>query len=60
MIGANAAEPVPFALDARAPRGCGSANVPLTRRPVFVVLGSETLSVASPAVEITLAVVDAV
>src|SRR6478752_6884060 len=29
------------------------------RRPVFVVLGSETLSVASPAVEITFAVVEA-
>ena len=37
-----------------------SENVPLTRRPVALVLGSETLSVASPAVEMTLAVVLAV
>ncbi len=35
--------------------GCGSENVPLVRRP-----GSECDSVASPAVEITFAVVDAV
>src|SRR5689334_15590160 len=34
--------------------GCASENAPLVMRP-----GSETLSVASPAVEITLAVVDA-
>ena len=40
--------------------GSASANVPLTRWPVAVVLGSATLSVASPAVEITVAVVEAV
>ena len=38
----------------------GSENVPLTRWPGRVALGSATLSSASPAVEITLAVVDAV
>ena len=35
--------------------GCGSENVPFIRCP-----GSDTVSEASPAVEITLAVVDAV
>ena len=48
------------ALVALACRACGSENVPLTRRPVATGLGSATLSVASPAVEITFAVVDAV
>jgi len=38
----------------------GSANVPLTRWPGAVVLGSATLSVASPAEETTVAVVAAV
>ena len=37
-----------------------SEKVPLTRRPGAVVLGSEAVSVASPAVETTVAVVDAV
>ena len=36
-------------------RGCGSVKAPLARWP-----GSETVSVASPAVEITVAFVDAV
>ena len=40
--------------------GCGSANVPFTSRPGWVVLGSETVSVASPAVLTTVAVVVAV
>src|SRR5688572_1683337 len=40
--------------------GCGRANAPFTSRPGWVVLGSETVSVASPAVEMTVAVVDAV
>ena len=47
------------ALRARACSVCGSAKVPLTSLPVLVELGSATLSVASPAVEITVAVVDA-
>ena len=38
---------------------CGSANVPLTSLPVAVLLGSATERVASPAVEITFAVVEA-
>ena len=38
---------------------CGSENVPLTRWPVAVALGSATESVASPAVEMTVAVVAA-
>src|SRR5690242_10272301 len=45
------------------PRPCSglvNANVPLTSLPVLVGLGSATLSVASPAVEITVACVDAV
>src|SRR4051812_47076979 len=54
--GANA-PPVPAALAALAVSVCGSENAPLTRRPVAFGLGSATLSVASPAVEITLAVV---
>src|SRR5919112_4057723 len=40
--------------------GAASANVPLTRWPRAVSLRSATLSSASPAVEMTLAVVDAV
>ena len=51
------AVPVLAALRARACSGCGSENVPLTRWPVAVLDGSATLSVASPAVEMTLAVV---
>ena len=39
--------------------GSGSTNVPLTRWPVPTVAGSATLSSASPAVEVTVAVVDA-
>src|SRR3954471_9464569 len=35
----------------------GKAKVPLTSRPVAVALGSPTESVASPALEITVAVV---
>ena len=54
--GANAL-PVPFALVALAVTGFGSENEPFTRRPVAFELGSATLSVASPAVEITFAVV---
>jgi hypothetical protein len=46
-------------LRARACNGCGSENAPLTRWPAAVELGSATLSVASPAVEITPAVVEA-
>jgi len=45
------------------PRPCSglvSANVPLTSLPVLVALGSATLSVASPAEEVTVAVVAAV
>ncbi len=45
------------------PRPCSGvvrAKAPLTRRPVALVLGSATLSVASPAVEMTVACVDAV
>src|SRR5262249_16266117 len=45
---------------ARACSGCGRTNVPLTRGLVPVADGSATLSCASPAVEITLAVVAAV
>ena len=37
--------------------GSASANVPLTSRPVAVLLGSLTDSAASPAVEMTVAVV---
>ena len=40
--------------------GLASANAPLTSLPVAVADGSETLSVASPAVEMTLAVEAAV
>ena len=54
------AVPVPAALVAAACRADGSENAPLTRWPVAVALGSATDSVASPAVEITLAVVDGV
>src|SRR4051794_20595711 len=52
------AVPVLAALRARAWSGSGSTNVPLTRWPVPVELGSETLSSASPAVEMTLALVE--
>src|SRR3954453_11610639 len=44
----------------RPPSGLGSENEPLTRWPVAVLLGSATVSVASPAVETTSAVVVAV
>jgi hypothetical protein len=50
---------VPTALVALAVTGWASVNVPLTSLPVFVALGSETVSVASPALEITFAVVEA-
>src|SRR3954454_22550654 len=40
--------------------GCGREKAPLTRWPGAVGLGSATVSVASPAVEITVAVVEAV
>ena len=40
--------------------GWASVKVPLTSLPVLVALGSATVSVASPALEITLAVVEAV
>ena len=36
---------------------CGRANEPLTRWPVAVVLGSATERIASPAVEMTFALV---
>ena len=39
--------------------GDGRLNAPLTRWPVAVLDGSATVSVASPAVEMTFAVVDA-
>ncbi len=42
---------------ARACNRGGSENVPLTRWPVAVALGSATESAAEPAVEMTLAVV---
>ena len=47
------------ALRALACSGRGSTNVPFTRCPVATLLGSATLSTASPAVLITFAVVDA-
>ena len=47
------------ALRARAWSGSGSTNVPLTRWPVPTEVGSATLSSASPAVEMTFAVVEA-
>src|SRR3954451_6725574 len=53
------AVPVLLALRARACSGCGSEKVPLTRWPVAKLLGSSTESSASPAVEVTVAVVDA-
>ena len=53
------AVPVLAALRARACSGSGRMNVPLTRWPVPNELGSDTLSSASPAVEITFAVVEA-
>ena len=52
--GANAPPP------ALAWTDCASAKLPLTSLPVFVGLGSATVSVASPAVLVTVAVVDAV
>ena len=51
---------MPAGLVATAFRAVGSENAPLTRWPGAVALGSVTDSVASPAVEITLAVVVAV
>ena len=51
--GANAPPPLACSV-------CGRANVPLTSLPVAVLLGSATDRVASPAVEITVAVVEAV
>ena len=50
------AVPVLAALRARAWSGSGRTNVPLTRWPVPTEDGSDTLSSASPAVEITFAV----
>ena len=50
---------VPAALVALAMSGCGSENEPLTSRPVAFELGSAMLSIASPALEITLADVEA-
>src|SRR5689334_9639606 len=57
---AASAPPVPSGLEAFACSAAGSENEPLTRWPVAVELGSATLSAASPAVEMTLAVVPAV
>src|SRR3954447_7163570 len=54
------AVPVLAALRARACSGCGSTKLPLTRWPVPTEDGSATLSSASPAVEMTFAVVEAV
>src|SRR5690606_33197051 len=54
------APPVPPGLEADACSADGSENSPLTRWPVAVELGSETVSVPSPAVEITFALVVAV
>src|SRR5688572_29430262 len=54
------APPVPAGLDAFTWSADGSENAPLTRCPVAVGDGSATLSVASPAVEMTVAVVDPV
>src|SRR3954447_19044101 len=51
------AVPVLAALRARACSACGSENAPLTRWPVAVLEASATLRSASPAVEMTLAVV---
>ena len=51
------APPVPPALAARARMACDSENEPLTSLPVAVELRSAIDSVASPALEITLAVV---
>src|SRR3954451_21058376 len=53
------AVPVLAALRARACSGCGRTKLPLTRWPVPTLLGSLTLRSASPAVEMTLAVVEA-
>src|SRR3954449_11494764 len=52
--------PVLAGLAAMTRRACGSENEPFTRWPVAVEDGSATLSVASPAVEMTLADVMAV
>src|SRR5690242_7206302 len=51
------AVPVVSALVARACSGWGSENAPFTRWPVATDDGAATLSSASPAVEITFAVV---
>src|SRR4051794_41964496 len=48
--------PVAVGLVAAARSGCGSAKVPLTRWPVAVADASATVSAASPALLITLAV----
>ena len=48
---------MPSGLEALACSGEASANAPLTRWPVALVLGSATVRVASPAVEVTVAVV---
>jgi hypothetical protein len=48
------------AVRARACSGCGSEMEPLTRRPLAAAAGSATVSVASPAVDVTVAVVEAV
>jgi hypothetical protein len=49
--------PVLAALRARACSACGSVNAPLTRWPAAVPPASVTLRIASPAVEMTFAVV---
>ena len=54
------APPVPAALAAIACSAEGSEKAPLTRRPVAVALGSATVSSASPALVVTVAVVAAV
>ena len=47
-------------MPARARSACGITAAPLTRRPGEAALRSVTVSAAAPAVEITVAVVDAV
>ncbi len=54
VIGANAAVGC-APLVALAWSGAASVNVPLTRRPVAAASGSDTLSVASPPVLVTVA-----
>ena len=60
VVGGGAADWREAPASAAARSGYGSENVPFTRWPVAVALGSATVSAASPAVEITLAVVLAV